>query len=147
MIVLKSSGCLEHVLGCLRCRRHNYILDYCLRAHAAPVWGSQLLWGVLVPGLGVPAPQWLHQVSLRSAGSTKFPPDSVPFLSLEVRAASVCQPFVLLPNLSLMTIMSIYHHVTTPNKILVHLIPAVSEMNLKDITLSERSQTEKATHA
>ena len=30
---------------------------------------------------------------------------------------------------------------------MVHLIPAVSEMNLEDITLSERSQTDKATHA
>ena len=46
-----------------------------------------------------------------------------------------------------MTIMSIHHHVTTSNKILVHLIPALSEINLEDITLSERSQTEKATPA
>ena len=113
----------------------------------APVMGSQLLCGVLVPGLGVPAPQRLRQAGLRSAGSRTLPPDSAPFLLLEVRAASACPPFALLPNLSLMTIASIYHQVTTPDKILVHLIPAVSEMNLEDITLSERSQTEKATHA
>ena len=113
----------------------------------APVMGSQLLCGVLVPGLGVPAPQRLRQAGLRSAGSRTLPPDSAPFLLLEVRAASACPPFALLPNLSLMTIASIYHQVTTPDKILVHLIPAVSEMNLEDISLSERSQTEKATHA